>query len=175
MLWNPPFANCVWQGNLDSWPCLTHHRLKYLSNLKKGHLKNEKLPSRSGSGNCCSVTSPAQRTTRTPTVWGRWRLCTRRPREGVRGFQAPELPVTRWGRNGCAPLRLTPIMSDSPASGGRGRPQQRDAGQGRRATAGAGDREPGRGPLCALLHHQSLGVHCVLDLLEGQLDLQGKK
>ena len=28
------------------------------------------------------------------------------------------------------------------------------------------------GLLCALLHHQSQGVHCVQDLLEGQLDLQ---
>lgn len=31
------------------------------------------------------------------------------------------------------------------------------------------------GLLCALLHHQSQGVHCVQDLLEGQLDLQENK
>ena len=30
------------------------------------------------------------------------------------------------------------------------------------------------GLLCVLLHHQSQGVHCVQDLLEGQLDLQEK-
>lgn len=72
-------------------------------------------------------------------------MCTWRPREGFRGFQALSSPLSGWGRDGCAPLRLTPIMSASQPAGAKlTAATRRRAGS--RATARAGRREPGRGP-----------------------------
>lgn len=138
-----------------------------MSNPKKGHLKNEKLPSRRlfhcalGVGTAAllllQLLSPAQRTTRTRTVWGRWRLnsCVHleAPRR-LQRFPSPELLLIRWGRDRCGPLKLTPILSDSQPVGAKltaaprcregrvGQSQSGPARAGARPTARLARRDP---------------------------------
>lgn len=85
--------------------------------------------------------SLAQRTTRTPPAWGRWRrnssVHSEAPRP-LRRVSKPRAPRYPLGSRGCAPWRLTPDCVGQPAGGGEADRSTPRAQAGTRSTVAPG-------------------------------------